>query len=327
MRAQVLQDFGGPENFKLSEVDKPMAGDGQVLVCIHAAAINQIDVKIREGLPIGPDMPAILGADLAGIVEAVGEGVTHLRAGDEVFGCAGGVKGHGGTMTEYIAADARLVVHKPESLSFHDAAALPLVGITAWDAMETSGVKEGEHVLVQGGVGGVGNIGVQLAKALGARVSTTVSTDDAIPLAEQLGADDVINFRKESIGDYVVRLTGGKGFDVVFDTVGGPNLVNSFEAAGINGRIVTTAARTTADLSLMHAKSLSLHAVFMLLPMLKGPGRERHGEILSKLAKMVDAGTLMPLVDPHTFTLETLADAHRHISSGDARGKIVIDIV
>lgn len=325
MQAQVLTEFGGPEKLRLTQVESPVAGPGQALVRIRAAALNPVDAKIRGGLPIGPDMPAILGADLAGVVEAVGEGVEGISVGDEVYGCAGGVKGHGGTLAQYIAADARLLAPKPKNLSFHEAAALPLVAITAVDAMEKLALTGDDHVLVHGGVGGVGHIGIQLAKAAGARVSTTVSSEEAAALARQLGADDTI-LRSEPVADYVARLTHGSGFSAIFDTVGGDNLTNSFAAAAIGGRIATTNARTTADLGDMHGKALSLHVVFMLLPMLRGPGRERHGRILRDLAALADAGKLRPLIDERRFTLETAADAHALLDSGKARGKIVVDI-
>lgn len=325
MQAQVLTEFGGPEKLRLTQVESPVAGPGQALVRIRAAALNPVDAKIRAGLPIGPDMPAILGADLAGVVEAVGEGVEGISVGDEVYGCAGGVKGHGGTLAQYIAADARLLAPKPKNLSFHEAAALPLVAITAVDAMEKLALTGDDHVLVHGGVGGVGHIGIQLAKAAGARVSTTVSSEEAAALARQLGADDTI-LRSEPVADYVARLTDGSGFSAIFDTVGGDNLTNSFAAAAIGGRIATTNARTTADLGDMHGKALSLHVVFMLLPMLRGPGRERHGRILRELAALADAGKLRPLVEERRFTLETAADAHALLDSGKARGKIVVDI-
>lgn len=325
MRAQLLTEFGGPEKLTLSEVDTPVAGPGQALVRIRAAALNPVDVKIREGLPIGPAMPAILGADLSGVVEAVGDGVAGIAVGDEVYGCAGGVKGHGGTLAQYIAADARLLAPKPSSLSFREAAALPLVSITALDAMEKLALTGDDHVLIYGGTGGVGHLGIQLAKAAGARVAATVSSDEAAGIAKDLGADDIV-MRPEPVADYVARLTGGEGFSAVFDTVGGANLANAFEAAAIGGRIATTNARATVDLGNMHGKALSLHVVFMLLPMLRGPGRERHGRILRELTALVDAGKVKPLVDPARFTLETAADAHTHLGSGKARGKIVVDI-
>lgn len=327
MRAQVLTQCGGAEQFHLAEVDRPIAGRGQVLVSVHATSVNQVDIKIREGLPIGPAMPAILGADLAGVVHAVGADVSDFTHGDEVYGCAGGVKGHGGTLAEFIAADARLLAPKPKSLSFREAAALPLVSITAWEAIERVRVAKSDAVLMHGGTGGVGHVAVQLAHHAGARVSTTVSSDEDFDAVLRLGADHAINYRRETVADYVARITNGRGFDAVIDTVGGQNLLSSFKAAAIGGRISTINARASVDLSNMHSKALSLHLVFMLLPMLNGVGRESHGRILREISALVDAGHLRPLIDPRTFALEDVADAHHHLATGAAVGKIVIDIV
>lgn len=326
MRAQILTGFGGPEKFQLADVPKPALKPGTVLIRIAATSVNPIDTKIREGLPIGPALPAILGADLAGTVEEVAPDVLDFQPGDQVFGCAGGVRGHGGTLADHIVADARLIAPKPRNLSMHQAAALPLVSITAWDALERVGLQAADHMLVHGGAGGVGHVAIQLAKAKGARVAATVGSAEAAAIARDLGADEVVNYRDEPVPAYLDRLTRGRGFDVVFDTVGGANLANSFAAAASNGRVATTNARTTADLAPMHAKALSLHVVFMLLPMLEGPGRERHGQILREIAILADNGQLRPLIDPTPFTLETAADAHRHLASGQARGKVVIDI-
>jgi NADPH2:quinone reductase len=326
MRAQLLTAFGGPENFKLTDISKPKIQPGMVLVRMVATSVNQIDTKIRGGLPIGPDLPAVLGADVAGIVEEVGPGVLDFKPGDEVYGCAGGVKGQGGTLAEYILADARLLAPKPYTLSMREAAALPLVAITAWEALERTAASASDHILVHGGVGGVGHIAVQLAKAIGARVATTIASTDTAALARRLGADEIINYREEQVVPYVERLTAGRGFDVVIDTIGGTNLQTSFAAAAESGRVATTNARTCQDLGALHAKALSLHVVFMLLPMLRGPGRDRHGRILRSVARLVEEGKLRPLIDNNHFTLETAPDAHRLIESGQARGKIVIDI-
>jgi len=326
MRAQILKAYGGPENFGLADIPTPALEPGKLLIRVAATSVNQIDIKIREGLPIGPALPAILGADVAGVVETVGQGVIGFTPGDEVYGCAGGVKGQGGAMAEYILADARLIAPKPQSLSMREAAALPLVAITAWDALERSMVGPLDHVLIHGGVGGVGHVAIQLAKTLGARIATTVPSAEAAALATSFGADETINFREEAVSAYTARLTAGRGFDVVIDTIGGDNLPNSFAALAHEGRIATTNSQTTQDLGPLHAKAASLHVVFMLLPMLRGPGRDRHGRILRSVAQMADAGKLRPLIDDSHFTLETAPDAHRRLESGKAQGKVVIDI-
>ena len=326
MRAQVLTKFGGPENFRLTDIPKPAIEPGKLLIRVAATSVNQIDVKIRGGSPFGPELPAVLGADVAGLVEAVGAGVIGFAPGDEVYGCAGGVKGQGGAMAEYMLADARLVAPKPRSLSMREAAALPLVAITAWELLERSAVGAIDHILIHGGVGGVGHVAVQLAKTLGARIATTVASAQAADLAKSFGAEETIDYREETVDAYTGRLTAGRGFDVIIDTVGGNNLPNSFTALACEGRIATTNAFTTQDLGPLHAKAASLHVIFMLLPMLRGPGRDRHGRILRSLAGIVDDGKLRPLVDDSHFTLETAPDAHRRLESGKAHGKVVIDI-
>jgi NADPH:quinone reductase len=326
VQAQILRSFGDPTQFELTELPMPKVRPGTVLVRVAATSVNQIDLKILSGLPIGPDLPAVLGADVAGTVEEVGDGVMDFSVGDEVYGCAGGVKGQEGALAEYMVADARLLAPKPKNLTMHEAAALPLVAITAWDAFERTSLSGSDHVLVHGGVGGVGHIAVQLAKAKGSRVATTVPSNQAAEIARKLGADETINYREEPVQSYVDRLTAGQGFEVVFDTIGGNNLPNSFTAGAYEGRIATTNARTAQDLSQLHAKALSFYAVFMLLPMLRGVGRDRHGRILRSLAHLIEAGKIRPLIDDREFRLATAPEAYRWLASGKASGKVVVDI-
>jgi len=218
------------------------------------------------------------------------------------------------------------VAKKPASLSLLQAAALPLVGITAWEAIvDKADVQAGETVLVFGGTGGVGHVGLQLARWRGAKVVATASTPEKAELARQLGADAVVDARRDAIEDIVSEHTGGRGFDVVFDTVGGDNLQKSFRAARFNGRVVTTSARSTQDLSEVHARGLSLHAVFMLIPLLHDIGTERHGAILRQLAMLVDDGHVRPLLDEHRFAFSRVAEAHRFLESGQAVGKVVLE--
>lgn len=329
MKAQVINKFGEPSVFELIDMPTPVLQPGYVLVRVHASSVNQIDCKIRSGVvsAIAPDFPAVLHGDFAGVVTDVASDVKRFKVGDEVYGCAGGLKGSGGALAQYMLVDAQLIALKPTSLSMVETAALPLVSITAWDALFNKAKLNAEHVvLIHGGVGGVGHIAVQLAKQCGARVCATVLKDEDFALARSLGADEVINAKQETVEEYVNRLTQGRGFDVVFDTVGGPNLDKSFTAAAINGVVVTIAARSTHDLSPMHAKGLSLHVVFMLLPLLKNEGRQAHGDILTELARVVDAGKVKPMIDSCSFTLETVNEAHAHLESGKSRGKVVLSI-
>ncbi|MBK8174127.1 MAG: zinc-dependent alcohol dehydrogenase family protein [Rhodospirillales bacterium] len=327
MKVQMIRTFGGPEVFEEALLPDPSAKAGEVLVRIVAASVNPVDYKLRRAGPaIAPALPAVLGCDFAGIVETIGTGVEGFTPGDAVFGCAGGVKGMPGTYAEMIAADARLVAKKPAKLPFRDAAALPLVTITASDALQRSGVGSGQTVLIHGGAGGVGHIAIQLAKARGAWVAATVSNEFKATLARSLGADETIDYRAESVDDYVERLTQGRGFDVVFDATGGSDIASSFAAARPSGQVVTIVSQYTADLSPMHAKGLSLHVVFMLLPMLTGEGRDEHGRILAAAAALADSGRLKPIVDSVRFTLADIAAAHRRLETGQATGKVVIDV-
>lgn len=329
MKAQFIKSFGDPTVFELTEIAKPVLKPGHVLIKVHATSVNQIDCKIRSGVvgAIAPDFPAILHGDVAGVIEDISSDVTNFKIGDEVYGCVGGVKGSSGALAEFILADAKLIAIKPTRLSMLEAAALPLVSITAWEALfKKANLTNKNTILIHGGVGGVGHIAVQLARWCGAKVYSTVMKQEDFSLVKSFGADEVIHAKEEDVENYVTRLTKGNGFDIVFDTVGGQNLDKSLLAAGIDGIVVTTASRSTHDLTPMHNKALSLSVVFMLLPMLKNQGREAHGKILSEIAKIVDEGKLKPMIDPHTFTLEKISDAHFLLESGKAKGKVVISI-
>lgn len=326
MKALILNAFGGIENFAVGTVEDPVIRSGQVLVRISAASLNPIDIKIREGLPIGPSLPGVLGCDFAGTIVELGQDVVDFAIGDEVYGLSGGVKGHGGTLAEYIAADSRLIARKPSSVSMHDAAALPLVSITAWEAISRTALKPSEKTLVHGGVGGVGHLAVQLARDIGAEVTATVEKESDEAIVRNFGATNVVFYKEEKPSDYVTRVTDGRGFPVIIDTVGGSNLANSFEAAAISGRISTTAARATLDLSPVHGKGLTFGVVFTLIPMLYDIGAERHGQILRSVAEMVDRGAIKPLIDERRFELSDAPRGYELLQSGNARGKIVIDV-
>ncbi|WP_312404294.1 zinc-dependent alcohol dehydrogenase family protein [Rhizobium sp.] len=326
MKALVLSAFGSTDNFAVNNIPDPVLRQGQVLVRIAAASLNPIDNKIREGLPIGPALPAVLGCDFSGTIVEVGDNVSGYSIGDEVYGLAGGVKGHGGTLAELIAADARLIARKPRSLSMRQAAALPLVSISAWEAIARANLKASEQVLIHGAAGGVGHIAVQLAHDLGAVVTATVGKISDEAIVRGLGAEHVVFYRQEKPADYVSRITQGRGFPVVIDTVGGENLANSFQAAAISGRISTTASRTTLDLTPVHSKGLTFGVVFTLIPMLYDIGADTHGDILRQVATMVESGLVKPLIDERRFGLADAPAGYDFLQSGSAKGKIVIDV-
>lgn len=327
MQTYAIKAFGQPDVFQTIDRSIPEVLPGQVLIRVKATSINAVDYKIRAGalLDISPEFPAVLHGDVAGVIEAIGAGVTSLQAGDEVYSCAGGIRGMDGALAEFMLADAALVAKKPKSLSMSEAAALPLVTITAWEGLiDRAQVHAGQTVLVYGGTGGVGHIGIQLAKWAGATVFATVSSEEKGQIARELGADIVINYRNQSVEEYVQQYTNGQGFDIVLDTVGDDNLQNAFKASKLNGQVVSILALSQQDLVPMHIRGLTLHIVFMLLPMLSGLNRVRHGEILTNLAELVDAKQVRPVIDC-TFPVKEIAQAHAYAESGKAIGKVAVE--
>lgn len=328
MEAYVIRQFGDPSVFEKADIALPQPYPGQVLIEVKATSVNPLDCKIRQGklAAIAPEFPAVLHGDVSGVIREMGDKVAGFNIGDEVYACAGGVKGTGGALAKYILADADLIARKPKNLSHREAAALPLVSITAWTGlMDKAQVKSGQSVLVFGGTGGVGHIGIQLAKAAGATVYATCSSDSKAAMVKDLGCDYVINYREYDVDAFVDKFTDGRGFDIVFDTVGGDNLQNAFKAAALNGTVVCVSTRTTQDLSLMHSKGLSLHVVFMLIPLLHHQGREHHGDILSQVSKMVEQSKLSPMLDESNFKIADVAKAHARLEAGEHTGKIVLE--
>ncbi|GJL65946.1 MAG: quinone oxidoreductase [Nitrospirales bacterium] len=327
MKAMLVNAYGEDAVFEATEVEKPEVKTGHVLVKIAASSVNAVDTMIRKmgkELPLSPDTPAILGTDFAGEIEEVGNGVKEYSIGDEVYGCAGGLAGLPGTLTEYIVADRNLIAHKPKNLSMREAAALPLVAITAYEGLTRAGIKQAQKVLVHGGSGGVGHVALQLAKHFGAKVYSTGGGEKQLALIEQLGAT-AINYKTETVEQYVAKHTNGSGFDLVFDSVGGANMANSFEAAAFNGQIASTVALCELDLTVAHFKGLSLHVVFMLIPMLHNFKREAHGEILRNLTQIVESGSLKPVLDEKRYSLKEVGQAHARLESGQAMGKVVVE--
>ncbi len=335
MKAMVVKQYGNEDVFEAAEIAKPQIKAGHVVVKIAATSVNTVDTMIRamgNDLPIAPALPAVLGMDFAGIIEQVGEGVNNFKKGDEVYGCAGGLADLQGTLAEYMVADAKLIALKPKNISMREAAALPLVAITAYEGLMRAGItdnsnnsEQSKKVLVHGGSGGVGHVALQLAKYFSANVFSTGGGEAQLQLIEQLGAQS-INYKTETVEDYVAKHTDGAGFDIVFDSVGGENMANSFAAATLNGQVASTVAMVNLDLTTAHFKGLSLHVVFMLIPMLHNQKREQHGYILNEIKKIVEAGALQPVLDEQRFTLEEIGKAHARLSSGKAMGKVVVEV-
>ncbi|RBH55196.1 MULTISPECIES: zinc-dependent alcohol dehydrogenase family protein [Pseudomonas] len=326
MNALLVDAANAP--LRLVSIDRPAPAAGQVLVRIKASGINPLDAKIRAGQAghARQPLPAILGMDLAGVVEALGEGVSGWAVGDEVYGLATGIGGAQGSLAEFAAVDARLLARKPANLSMREAAALPLVLITAWEGLvDRARVGADQSVLIHGGAGGVGHVAVQIAKAFGAKVFATGSASQQAQI-ENFGAT-FIDYRQQGVEEYVTQHTAGEGFDIVYDTVGGETLDRSFQAARIyHGHVLSCLGWGQYSLAPLSFRGATYSGVFTLLPLLTGHGREHHGQILAQAARLIDAGQLKPLLDPRRFTLQTAEEAYTLLAGGAAQGRLVIEI-
>lgn len=324
MRAAVLETHNAP--LRLSTLSTPEIGPRDVLVRVRASGVNPLDTKIHAGAAAHArhPVPAIPGIDLAGVVEQAGRDVTRFKPGDEVYGMTGGVGGVPGSLAEFAAVDADLLALKPANLSMREAAALPLIFITAWEGLiDRAGLKAGQTVLIHGGAGGVGHVAVQIAHAFGAHVFATGSASQRATI-EGFGA--VFIDRDTAVEAYVAEHTGGRGFDLVYDTVGGKVLDASFEAVRRFGHVVSALGWGTHALAPLSFRAATYSGVFTLLPLLSGEGRAHHGEIMTEATRLVEAGKLVPLLDPRHFTLENVGDAYALIRDHAAKGKLVVDV-
>jgi len=271
------------------------------------------DVKVNKAKDGVKDLVCYFRPDIAG-----------FKPGDAVYGMTGGVGGLQGSLAEFVAADVRLLAPKPKNFGMREAAALPLIFITAWEGLvDRAHVRGGQKVLVQGGAGGVGHIVVQLARSFDAEVFATGSLKDRAYI-ERLGATFID--RETPAADYVAACTAGQGFDLVYDSVGGAVLDASFNAVARFGHVVSALGWGTHALAPLSFRAASYSGVFTLLPLLTGAGRAHHGEILREATKLIEAGRIVPRLDPRHFSLETIEQAHATIESGTAAGKIVVDV-
>jgi NADPH:quinone reductase len=325
MQALVLSRHDGP--LELTPIPTPLPARGEVRVRIAAAGLNPLDTKIRAGKAehAAHPLPLVLGIDMAGTVDAVGPGVTAFRIGDEVYGMTGGVGGIQGSLAEYAVVDADLLAIKPRNITMREAAALPLAFITAYSGIvDRAHLQAGQTVLVQGGAGGVGHVAVQLARALGGQVFATASARDH-DLIKRLGATP-IDYRTQTVEEYVQAMTAGTGFDLVVDTVGGTSLDASFAAVGHFGHVVSVLGWGTHALAPLSFREATYSGVFTLHALLTGEHREHHGAMLREATRLVDSGKLVPNLDPRRFTLASAESAYDALSDGSARGKIVVDV-
>jgi alcohol dehydrogenase len=310
MKSAQIERYGSSEVIEINKnTPVPNISPGKVLVIIKAAGVNPIDWKIREGYMqqrISLQFPSTLGMDFSGVIREVGEEVSSdFKQGDEVYGQAGVIKGGSGAFAEMAVANAESIAHKPKRLSHVEAAALPLVGVSAWQALvENIGLSKGQKILIHGGAGGIGSIAIQLAKNLGAYVATTVSTDDR-QFVENLGADEIVDYQTQPFEELL------HDYDAVFDTIGGETYTKSFRVLRKGGIIVSMLEQPNAELMEHHgAKAISQFTQV---------NRER----LIKLAQWVDQNNIRVNVDK-TFSLEQAGKALDYLKDVHPRGKVVL---
>lgn len=318
MKAQLLTSFGGPQSFELRDVPKPVPQAGQVLVRVQATSINPLDYQVRRGdyADLVP-LPGITGHDVSGVVEEVGPGVTAFVPGDEVW-YTPQIFGGPGSYAEYHVAAESIVAKKPASLTHLEAASLTLVGGTAWEALAVRAqLKAGESILIHGGAGGVGHVVIQVAKAMGAKVFTTVREDN-FEFVRGLGADVTIDYTKEDYVEAILRETDGHGVDVVFDTIGGDTLTRSPDVLAQLGRVVSIVdIAKPQNLIQAWGKNASYHFVFT---------RQNRGK-LDELSALIERGQLKPHIGA-VYPLADIGQAHARLESPDngLRGKIAIAV-
>ncbi|AZZ36969.1 NADPH:quinone reductase [Bdellovibrio sp. qaytius] len=329
MKAAFIKKYGNDEVMHVGDLPKPQVGPHDVLIQIKAASINPIDFKIKAGLLKflrKNSFPLILGHDLSGEIVKIGDQVTKFKKGDLVFTRPSST----GTFAEYIAVSEDEVALKPANISFEEAASLPLVGLTAWQAFESANLHAGQRVLIQAGAGGVGSFAIQLAKVRGAEVWTTTSEKN-IDFVKSLGADHVINYKKEKVWDVL------KGMDLVFDTLGGDDLYKIYPVVKKGGWIVSISGspdqKTARDMELGAMKTFVLGVVGLkanLLAMARGIHykflfMKPEAQQLNQIRILVEQGKIRPVIDS-VFQLADIQKGLEHSMAGRARGKIIVKI-
>ncbi|SET56157.1 NADPH2:quinone reductase [Nitrosomonas marina] len=331
MKAVYFEKGGTSEVLQFGERNFPEpCGENQVLVSIKAAGINPVDCKIRAAPDRFPvSYPVIPGCDGAGIVEAVGNNVKTFKPGDSIYFSQPGFNRRQGTYAEYVHVDQALLAKKPESLSYQQAAAAPLVLITAWEALHgRARISAGQTVLIHAGAGGVGHVAIQLAKLAGAHVITTVSSDEKAEFVKRLGADKTINYKLENVSEAVMRWTDDSGVDIALDTVGPSVLQNCFSCVKPYGDVVTI-LQPAADTDWREARLRNLRFSFelMLTPVMLelDSAMQLQGEILRRCAILMEEGKLTVEI-AKTFDLAEAAVAQDYLEKQHPLGKVVLII-
>lgn len=331
MKAVVMSAIGTPDVLILQDVPTPtIKNPTDVLIRVKAAGVNPIDTKIRSRGTFYPDqMPSILGCDGAGIIEAIGDQVTQFKVGDEVFYCEGGLGKQGtGNYAQYTVINETLLALKPQSLSFAEAAAAPLVLITAWESLfDRAKLEAGQTILIHAGAGGVGHVAIQLAKIKGTKIATTISTPDKERLVRLWGADYPILYKQTDFVESILNWTENKGVDGAFDTLGGETFFNTISAVKYYGDLVTILEPDVKLGTLKEARNrnLRISLELMLTPALKGlkSAQIHQVNILKQCTKLFDEGKLKIHLS-QTFPLGEADFAHQSIETGSTTGKIAL---
>lgn len=332
MKAMLIEKYGKDVPLLMKERPMPTIGEQDVLVEIHAASLNPIDFKVKEGKAkflLQYDMPLVLGNDFSGVVVKVGARVKAYKPGDEVYGRPR--KSRIGTLAEYISIHEDDISLKPENLSFEEAASIPLVGLTTYQAFhDILKLQNGQKILIHAGAGGVGTFAIQLAKRMGAYVATTAS-DKGYELVKSLGADQIINYKKENFEEEL------SGYDAVYDTLGGEALEKSFQVLKPGGQIVSVSglpnARFGKEANLGWLKTMLLSIVSRKITALeKKSGTKYHflfmkpsGAQLKIIKSYIEEGHIKPVID-RIFPFEETPQALNYLEGGGAKGKVIVKI-
>jgi NADPH2:quinone reductase len=330
MKALLMTSAGSPEVLALYDIEKPeLRSPHHLRIKLAAAGVNPLDTKLRSKPAYYLDkLPAILGCDGAGVVEKIGSSVTRFKVGDTVYFNNGGIGDEPGCYAEFTTLHEEYCAASPANVSLQDGAALPLVMLTAWEALiERVNLQAGQTILIHAAAGGVGHIAVQLAHHLGARVAVTVSNEKKAGLAQGLDAEKIINYKEQDFVAEAMEWTEGKGVDVVFDTVGGDTFLRSLNAVRVGGKVVSLLATPldAADVQLARLRNLSLCYELMLTPQVMKLHEERirQRKILEHCTQLIEDGKIGVLVS-YALPLAEVQQAHRLIEEGNTMGKIIL---
>lgn len=330
MRALVLKRYGGVKNIVFADIPRPVPNADEILIQVHAAGLNPIDNMIPTGsfkpiLRLG--LPSTLGSDLAGVVVEVGRRVTRFKPGDSVFASTFDIGM--GALAEFAVVPENLAAFKPANLDFVQAASIPMVGLTSWQALkERANVQPGQKVFIPAGSGGIGSFAIQLAKHLGAKVGTTTSTGN-VDLVRSLGADEVIDYKKQEFEEVL------KDYDVVLGTVRGKAIEKSLEILKPNSHVISLVGPPDAAFARVRGMSFLMRFVFGLLSRkIIGRASKRRieyaflfvrpdGEQLTKIAELLEARSIRPVIDK-TFPFDNAKEALAYLEQGRAKGKVVV---